>query len=355
MRKAFRGLSLKLHPDKSDDPDAERKFRQLVSVSEVLKDESKRAKYNNILENGLPDWRTGVYYMRRARKLGLVEMSVLVSLILTIGHYLCLVAAYHEKVFQAKEMIKKKEKKLNKEQYEELLQQVMETNDIRQPRIRQDNLPLRTVILVTHLLLVVIPAAAAHFAQFVRSEAASSKEGSESENVTTAPRVKKVRVQQALPDLTGETEEEDVGPKEVDSATNETISSMEGKEWTQEEILLLIKTCKKVHVGTSQRWNKIADVIGRSVDDVTRMSKSLRTGQVRPAEPLVSAKQLPASASVNDSDISSRDVIDLSDSIQNWSQPEQKLLEEGLQRFPRGVDGRWDKIAEYTGKSKVSD
>lgn len=44
IRKAFRALSVVLHPDKNDAEDANVQFRNLVSVYEVLKDSSKRQK-----------------------------------------------------------------------------------------------------------------------------------------------------------------------------------------------------------------------------------------------------------------------------------------------------------------------
>lgn len=37
---------------------------QLVAVYEILKDDQRRQQYNDILVNGLPDWRTPVYYYR---------------------------------------------------------------------------------------------------------------------------------------------------------------------------------------------------------------------------------------------------------------------------------------------------
>lgn len=70
IKRAYRKLSLQLHPDKNKEEDAEAKFRQLVSIYEVLKDENKRKKYHEVLENGLPDWRQPIYYYRRVRKWG---------------------------------------------------------------------------------------------------------------------------------------------------------------------------------------------------------------------------------------------------------------------------------------------
>uniref|UniRef100_A0A3P9NN24 J domain-containing protein n=2 Tax=Poecilia reticulata TaxID=8081 RepID=A0A3P9NN24_POERE len=42
IKKAYRRLSLTLHPDKNRDENAETQFRQLVAIYEVLKDEDRR-------------------------------------------------------------------------------------------------------------------------------------------------------------------------------------------------------------------------------------------------------------------------------------------------------------------------
>ncbi|ESO00106.1 hypothetical protein HELRODRAFT_83468 [Helobdella robusta] len=100
IRRAYRKVSLQLHPDKNKDPDAENQFRKLVAAYEVLKDEKMRLKYNDILVNGLPDWRQPVYYYRRVRKMGLVELSILMSIILTVGHFLVIWSMYLERKFE---------------------------------------------------------------------------------------------------------------------------------------------------------------------------------------------------------------------------------------------------------------
>lgn len=70
---------------------------QLVAVYDILKDSGKRQKYDNVLVNGLPNWRSAVYYYRHVRKMGLVEMSVILFTVITIGQYLVAWAAYFEK------------------------------------------------------------------------------------------------------------------------------------------------------------------------------------------------------------------------------------------------------------------
>jgi DnaJ homolog subfamily C member 1 len=68
-----------------------------VSIYEVLKDPAKREKYNNVLKNGLPNWKSATYYFRKARKVGLLEGALLIFVITTIGQYLVSWAVYLEK------------------------------------------------------------------------------------------------------------------------------------------------------------------------------------------------------------------------------------------------------------------
>ncbi|EDO28803.1 predicted protein [Nematostella vectensis] len=100
IRRAYRRISLQLHPDRNKEDDAELKFRKLVAVAEVLKDEDKRKRYDTILRDGMPDWRQPVYYYRRVRKMGLVEFVILLFFILTIGHYIVAWSIYLEKKFE---------------------------------------------------------------------------------------------------------------------------------------------------------------------------------------------------------------------------------------------------------------
>ena len=57
-------------------------------------------RYNEVLVSGLPDWRQPVFYYRRVRKLGLLELFGLLTIILTVGHGLVIWAIYLEKRFE---------------------------------------------------------------------------------------------------------------------------------------------------------------------------------------------------------------------------------------------------------------
>lgn len=99
VKRAFRSLSIQLHPDKNAAEDADVQFRNLVSVYEVIKDTAKREKYDSVLKNGLPNWRSAVYYYRKARKMGLLEGALLIFVITTIGQYFVSWAVYIEKKY----------------------------------------------------------------------------------------------------------------------------------------------------------------------------------------------------------------------------------------------------------------
>lgn len=45
--------------------------------------------------------------------------------------------------------------------------------------------------------------------------------------------------------------------------------------WTDDDILELIKLVKKYPSGISERWDKIADAMNRTVADVTYMAKKV--------------------------------------------------------------------------------
>ncbi|XP_015779345.1 PREDICTED: dnaJ homolog subfamily C member 1-like [Acropora digitifera] len=130
IRRAYRKLSLQLHPDKNKEPDAEIKFRQLVAVSEVLKDEEKRKRYDIILRDGLPDWRQPVFYYRRVRKMGLIEFVLLIFLILTIGHYIVAWSIYLEKKFELEEILFSKKKREYKKRNKNKLKSKLNDEDI---------------------------------------------------------------------------------------------------------------------------------------------------------------------------------------------------------------------------------
>ncbi|WP_371195927.1 DnaJ C-terminal domain-containing protein [Glaciecola sp. SC05] len=52
IKKAYRKLALKFHPDVSAQDNAEEQFKEVAEAYEILKDDAKRAEYDNIKKNG---------------------------------------------------------------------------------------------------------------------------------------------------------------------------------------------------------------------------------------------------------------------------------------------------------------
>ena len=53
IRKAFKKLALKYHPDKNSEDDAQEKFLKITRAYEILKDDETRKKYDLFGEDGL--------------------------------------------------------------------------------------------------------------------------------------------------------------------------------------------------------------------------------------------------------------------------------------------------------------
>uniref|UniRef100_A0A3Q2QFG1 Zgc:122979 n=1 Tax=Fundulus heteroclitus TaxID=8078 RepID=A0A3Q2QFG1_FUNHE len=53
IKKAYRKMALKFHPDKNSDPDAEEKFKEIAEAYEILTDPQKRSIYDQFGEEGL--------------------------------------------------------------------------------------------------------------------------------------------------------------------------------------------------------------------------------------------------------------------------------------------------------------
>ncbi|XP_035688894.1 dnaJ homolog subfamily C member 1-like [Branchiostoma floridae] len=381
IRRSYRKLALQMHPDKvkgeGSAEDAEERFRKLVAVSEVLRDEDMRKKYDEILVTGLPDWRTPVYYYRRVRKLSLVEMSVFLLVILTIGHYLVAWSIYFERRFELMEIAPKRRKKNKKgkkeaETEDSLLESMPEEiqNKLKKPEFR-DLLPL-ALGRGAYWLIFAIPETyrsiqEARLEEQKRREEEERilKEEEEERKKPKEPKVRR-RPKPEIPqyDMSG-------GNTEIlwDSAPTISIDSIEADldsylddepvvkkknvEWTEDELSQLAKSMAKFPGGTAGRWEKIAAEVGRPVSEVTTQAAKVKSNKFTVVQGKPAPGSVPNATKINqkgkgisDDIISTRDT-DETDDINAFLSGDG--LSQGRGRKSKKIDSD---VAKTDGKKK---
>ncbi|CAG8462461.1 9354_t:CDS:10, partial [Ambispora gerdemannii] len=85
--KAYRKMSLLLHPDKNPDASTQEKFARLGSITAILRNADSRERYNFFLKNGVPRWRGTGYFYRRHRP-GVIGVLAFLLILISVLHYL---------------------------------------------------------------------------------------------------------------------------------------------------------------------------------------------------------------------------------------------------------------------------
>ncbi|KAF7279057.1 hypothetical protein GWI33_007691 [Rhynchophorus ferrugineus] len=332
IRSAFRILSLKLHPDKNLDIDTSEQFRNLVSIYEVLKSPTKRKYYDEVLVNGLPNWRSAVYYYRYVRKMGMAETCVILFVIITIGQYLVNWAAYLDKKFTIQENLKrKKQPRKGKALDDDVIIYIPK------PTIF-DTLPFQIPKLIW-ISVISIPSTLGYF------KTAVAQQLEEAKKVPVEPepdrvKIKTVRKRNKFVVPEGPNFETAIGTSNENCQESSPPPPVSGGLWTDDDLDELIRLVKKYPQGSSKRWENIADALGRSVAEVTYMANKMKEDGYRlPSE----REEEPAQIKVKQK---TKKEVDTSENITKWSQIQQKALEEALTKYPKGCADRWDRIAD---------
>ncbi|XP_077579930.1 dnaJ homolog subfamily C member 1 [Stigmatopora nigra] len=407
IKKAYRRLSLVLHPDKNKDENAEMQFRQLVAIYEVLKDDERRHKYDDILANGLPDWRQPVFYYRRVRKMSNGELAFLLFVIVTVGHYAVIWSVYLEK--QLDEMLAKK--KREKKKKANAKEEVKSNPDRAQERPHwQDLLPLKVSVWI-YLSIKHMPqtleelqrqySAYQQMKQQLKEEEEEEKAQQEAAAREKRPKTKKPKIdfpvyQPSAEQADWPSSQHSPSIQEVEDQLDQWLQDPKPTkkkvtaEWSEDDVSLLSRLMGKFPGGTPGRWEKIAHELSRTVTDVTTKVKQAKdlshqnTGLVKlselkgPSVPVGDGEQEAkrknkkcATDSVEGGTLRCRRQKDFDpdeadedeppgreqekdkSEVAPWTQNQQKLLEMALQQFPRGSPERWDRIAKVVpGKSK---
>lgn len=142
----------------------------------------------------------------------------------------------------------------------------------------------------------------------------------------------------------------------INSLSSENNQSSESRDltrpWSDEEKQLLCKTIVRFPPGTSRRWEKIAEVVGRHVSQVTDMAKQIQNtvgsnNTFQDTLPSYSS----STVTIDQNIITERQAESTSD----WSQHDQHLLECALKNVPKDTPGvdRWEQIARcIPGKTR---
>lgn len=128
------------------------------------------------------------------------------------------------------------------------------------------------------------------------------------------------------------------------------------KEWSDKEKSDLIKSIAKYPAGTSDRWVKISELVGRQAAECIQMEKLMKTdiksfsslnlNSTTKHKDEIQIKEQPTTAETR--------TFELGPNVDQWSQEQQTLLENCLKEFNKDTPNRWDRIAEkVVGKNKV--
>ncbi|XP_056375247.1 dnaJ homolog subfamily C member 1 [Hyla sarda] len=322
IRKAYRKLSLLLHPDKNKEENAETQFRQLVAIYEVLKDEERRERYDDILVNGLPDWRQPVFYYRRVRKMSNAELALLLFIIFTVGHYAVVWSIYLEK--QLDELLSKKKKEKKKKaggkSVEDVKSNLLERNerDFEKPQWR-DLLPFKLGIwfyLTVRSLPQLFQDAKQFYAEYNEKKMKEKEEAEAQAELESLIKEKKPKVKKPksefpvysatdsnfgayIPSYDHGVSIEDIEEQMDDWLENRNkTQKKKALEWSEEDLSQLARNMVKFPGGTPGRWEKIAHELGRSVADVTAKAKQAK-GLVSHTSGTVRLSDLKCTAKTN--------------------------------------------------------
>lgn len=359
IKQAFRKLSVQLHPDKNPAADAHIQFRNIVTVYDILKDTEKRAKYDLVLKNGMPSWKSGIWYYRKMRKMGLWESALILFSIITVSQYLVSWGAYLEKKHTAEEVLGNKWKKIQKKSGKSGMEFADVLNEIPKPSML-NTLPFQIPAFFWHLprnvknLVTTVMELKRQEKERRQEEAEEERRQQEADEEYLQKKEEMKAMKKRRVFVAPEKTDKDLagfatlnGRREAGEAVRAVNNTkpIAGGFWTDDDLTELIRLVKKYPGGMTNRWETIAEVMNRSVTEVTYMAAKMKERgyrvQTKPESveaamaeaPKQKAKKKPADATI-------------AVPVQDWSQEQQRALETAISKYPKNSAGdRWGKIA----------
>ncbi|KXJ81926.1 hypothetical protein RP20_CCG017031 [Aedes albopictus] len=373
IKRAFRTMSVLLHPDKNDAEDANIKFRNMVAVYEVLKDAGKREKYDKVLKEGMPNWKSALYYYRRMRKVGLAEGLAIVMLIISVIQYATAWAAYAEKKYTAEQIFGSKLKKLQKKNKTNVDMDTI-LSEIPTPsiwNILPFQIPVWTYKTITGTPGA-IKSAMNFYAEQKKAEEARKQMEKEEEELLRKQEEERAKLKEdrnlrkrnkkfVAPEKTDEElaayTQSIIQPSANDTNKAKPKPVVTGGLWTEDDLMELIRLVKKYPGGTTDRWEIIAEMMGRAVAEVTHMAAKMKETAFKvPGQTESVAETIIQEATKQKIKTKKTEptAAAAAESSSNWSQTQQAALETAIQKYPKsGSSDRWQKIAGCVpGKTK---
>jgi DnaJ family protein C protein 1 len=360
-----------------------------VGIYEVLKDEQKRARYDRILEEGMPDWRSGIYYFRRVRKLSIREISIALAIIISIGHYFVLWAQHFEKKLTLEDHMDDVKKKLEKKQkkkkaapkLDEIDSSLQKYYDELESPTFKHTLPYRFVMWAFSVAVNLPTISKDVWGLLTKKRQVTVVDADDSDDEYDRQQAeieerRRQRIQKNSQDLNpkkiekSDTNAVSYSEKKDDESSAikaSSVSAAKSKEWSDKEKSDLIKAIVKFPAGTVNRWNKIAETLERSVNDCVNMEKLIKSSMTSTAHSQLNASTWSSSSStangggkvsITEEPTMSEKYLETNgtETVEKcvWSQDHQKLFEKALKEIGKDVPNRWEKIAESVpGKTKV--
>nr|CAH8831283.1 unnamed protein product [Trichobilharzia regenti] len=298
IKRAYRKLSAKLHPDKNpDDPTAEAKFRRLVGIYEILKNSELRIKYDEVLKNGLPSWRTPVFYYRQLRRMSNYELFGLFFALATVIHYAVLWGSVFERRLTLEDQLSSslKRHKARDRKLELINQEISdELKKIPGPGWK-DILPFAIVKWI-YAIVTFFPILFSFIKEMLFQKIQERRELKEEmriiqKNKEKLKAEKQERKRRLLQEQTvlKEVEKEagqstinsvltdlpDIETDSYEDVSKNNSSTPIFQEWSEVDVNNLVRAVIRYPGGVPGRWERIAESLGRSVPDVVRKAKSL--------------------------------------------------------------------------------